>query len=119
MLRKISLLASMTMILSGCGDSETKVSYVSGDSTFSCAQLNESAALGNTALTSRILTSALSQLDKTYAEDTAIQRFYRGLVRKDADYSFQFARATIDACEGNEGTPPGDMSSVYQGHGQP
>lgn len=101
MLKKISLLASVAIVMSGCSDSETTVSHVSGDSTFSCAQLNESDALGNTALTGRILTSAFNQLDKAYVEDTVIQRFYRGLVRADVDYRYQFARETLQACEGN------------------
>ena len=101
MLKNISLLVSAALLLSACGNSDSEVSYIHADSTFSCAQLNESNALGNSGLTNRILTSAFNQLDKAYADDKAIQRFYRDLVRRNLDYAHQFSRSTIQACDGH------------------
>lgn len=101
MLKNISLLFSVALFLSACGNSDSEVSYIHADSTFSCAQLNESNALGNSGLTNRILTSAFNQLDKAYADDKAIQRFYRDLVRRNLDYAHQFSKGTIQACDGN------------------
>ena len=101
MLKNISLLVSAALLLSACGNSDSEVSYIHADSTFSCAQLNESNALGNSGLTNRILTSAFNQLDKAYADDKAIQRFYRDLVRRNLDYAHQFSRSPIQACDGH------------------
>ncbi|MEQ0921718.1 hypothetical protein ABLT09_28600, partial [Pseudomonas aeruginosa] len=45
--------------------------------------------------------TAFKQLDIEYTEDTAIQRFYRGLVRKNLDYAFQHHKETLAACNGH------------------
>lgn len=118
MLKRLSALALATATLSGCGSSNSEVPYVSADSTFTCDQLNRSDALGNTATTNSILKSAFKQLDNEYVEDTAIQRFYRGLVRKDLDYAFQHHKETLAACNGhadkgvNEAATDG-LNSMY------
>ncbi len=101
MLKIFTVLTLATALLSGCGGSDSEVSYVSADSTFTCAQLNKSDALGESSVSNSILKSAFKQLDMEYVEDTAIQRFYRGLVRKNLDYALQYRKASLQACYGH------------------
>ncbi|MEN1710956.1 hypothetical protein [Pseudomonas aeruginosa] len=100
-MKRLSVLAFTAVLLSGCGNPDAEAPYVSLDSTFTCAQLNNSDALGDGRTSNAILTSAVQQLDSAYVEDTAIQRFYRGLVRRNLDYALQHHKETLQACNGH------------------
>lgn len=100
MIKRIASLSIIALLVQGCGSSDTEVTYVSSESTFSCGEFNRIKAIGTTNDVTAILNTAYSQLDREYIEDTAIQRFYRNQIRTDIDYAVRYVRTFTETCNG-------------------
>lgn len=106
------------LLLQGCGNSDNEAPRVKAESAFSCDQVNNLRARGDTKSANRMIQASIGQLNAAYTEDKAVQRFYRGLVQKNLDYAYQFYDAIEKSClatpnQGLNEAATAALNSVY------
>ncbi|MGG4774565.1 SH3 domain-containing protein [Paenalcaligenes sp. Me52] len=73
--------ASLLLFFGGSQSSDEKVAPVKAESAFQCSQINQAAGSRDYRAVNEMIELSLRQLDKTYTDDSTIERFYQVRLR--------------------------------------